>query len=52
MENYFSVGWIRRCQRALEREVEIEVFEEWQHRSDPVDPRILEKLTRALQEAR
>jgi hypothetical protein len=42
---------IRQCKRSLERQVEIEAFEEWTEFSDkPVDPRILEKLTRALQE--
>jgi hypothetical protein len=37
MEIYLTVAWIRRCVRALEREVEIETFEDWQHRKDWVE---------------
>lgn len=46
-----TVSAIRRCViqmrqgwRVIEREIEIQAFEKWQHRPDPDETRILEKL--------
>lgn len=48
MKNHLMMADIRRCQRALEREVEIEAFEEWQRTREHIDPIVLEKLAREL----
>lgn len=42
----------RHDEEEFQRELEIQAFEHWQHSVEVVDPRILEKLTRALQELR
>jgi hypothetical protein len=44
-----TVAMIRRCKRALERQVEIEDFEEWQHQKPTLeDVRIRLKVNAAL----
>lgn len=52
MKPWFTIGVIGKWIRASELEQEIRAFEEWTESGDHVDPRTLEKLTRALQDAR
>jgi hypothetical protein len=49
---FLTVNMIRRCKRALEREVEIEAFESWQHEPDPNDERLKASIIEMIKNTR